>query len=1243
MKLKFLWDEEEEKEEKKEVKLGSQFGGGFGLSELIKKQKEKPKFDITSTKLKFTELIEPAEPVVSTQFGIGAKAVGSATLTKPVEIPSYWGISDLTEQKPVSPEVQQMETLSFKMKELPTRKEQESFCYELLTGKKVDDIFTLPLEERKKALTLMTQLQRTAVTTTEKFNKVIGQVGWIGAIGMMGYSILPLIEKLPANILNKIVYKVEGKTVKGKELFEAIRRVNYPDPRAGFGKPSIIDKKIFTKFTEEGGFKSLAERMKGITITEVTPRFAFGTKLYAGLPTDEIVKSLVKTGKVTVDIARELSLAKPELVSQVIQNLSIASPAIASKLAPELVKLIPQEEALKKVEPEVKEEIPKAEVKEPTKIEIPEKQIIPTTIEKAKEILKVDPKEPLVSKDMLAKKMVEKKVSLADIEAVKGEKIDVKKPKDIIVALRDINAVEKEVIKEPPPKVTPKGIRPLEVAEEKYPERFAKEEIKEFKKFITEEEKEFLKAEEEYPAKIVKEEIEELKPLATPAQIKEAHILAKEHKLIVKTPSGKMSNLRYKRLAKNFTGKTSIKDMTKEEASEFIEAIKSVVQRKPWEPPIIPLSTKIVPKEFFEMEFKEPGISKIITPKKYYLRILGAEPLLKDLTDSMELLSLKRTEINKWVGDIIKKINKEATITHKFKAMIYNRPTDQVATMRDLLDKHENPPDFLKPKEKEIFKEVRDFTKDMLVKTNEVRDRVGLDPIEDIKTYIPHFLDELAKQIVNKRYPFPEDVKYWLGRNMPKKIYNPTAMERRVKDDLKDFFSKDLGALLKTLAKYDLRDIYLSEPYSVLRAELNALGDKIPARLRTEIDLFLKHDIFNYPTELDLMLNKTLEKPTDVINFFLKPFNRIISNPVSSLSNVYRQGLMGGAIAGKPRLVLRNLLTQKLLNINIYPIKNYLKAQFWKTPEGVIEEIRDTTFYKLSIRKFEDLPPLLRPVQWGMYPYSKSHAGINYISNVDVSGKVGYYYGKDMIRWCETSKGKAYIEKYAKKHNLTGKAENDLTWREGDEIEEAIEAMSVTQWLYFSTDMPRVFRGKGARAFWSLQSWYMNWFGKHLREGLIRMGGKTSRGRIVRPGDRVNLIKGLIVILALTEGIKRETGIDMRRFLFFPFPTYIFPPAMQLILNTYKLITADSDSKRKSAINNLKNNLKLLIPFSGATKRWWQYIKGEITLKEWLFYMERRKAKISREPLKIIIPESGKLKFTEPKLDIKSTKLKFTF
>ena len=1192
-RLRFLFEEEEEKEEKPGWEQRTR-----GIGEL-------PKYEIhESTKLKFTGDLSAATAGISP-----IRVEAGVSLPKPEEKP-----------KPLfqDPKMIEFQKINFKSMQLWFKGLKESKDkWAFLRGEGQPPELEELHRQRSELAPYMNEKSKQWIQTTALAAYAVGLAG----------ELIPLVAKATPEMLRKILSKTKIKDIGRKELHTALYNVTK-------GTDTTRQREIYEEFirAKEIGVP-FAERLKGVKITTITPRFAFGTKLYAGLPADEIAKSIVEVGKVTADMVKGLD---PVKVSQVTQVLLNTSPVLAS----EFLKAVEKPEEILKVKPEVPikppikpveekieekgriiPEILKARIKAPIVPEIAEKEIIPTTIEEAKEILKVDVKKPSIPKEKLAEIMVEKKVSLADIEAVKGEKINVKEPKDIFIALRDIKAVEKEAVVEPTPKIIPAIPKELEPITEKP----AVVEAPVAEKVIT------------APAKEIIPKVE----LATPKQIQEADIFAKEHKLITKTPSGKMSDLRYKRLAKNMTGKTSVKNMTREEADEFIESIKGIVQRRPWEPPIIPLSTKIVPKEFFEIEFKEPGLAKIITPKKYYLRILGAEPLLKDLIDSKELLTLKIGEINKWVNDVIKKINKEATIVHKFKARVFNRPTDKVTTMRDLLDKYGDPPDYLKPKEKEIFKEIRDFTKDILIKTNEVRDRVGLEPIKEIKTYIPHFLDELAKQIVNKKYPFPEDVKYWLGRNMPKKVYNPTAMERRVRDDLEKFFSKDLGALLRTLAKYDLRDIYLSEPYSILRVELNALGDKIPASTRKEIDLFLRHDIFNYPTELDQMLNKTLEKPTDIINFFLKPFNRIISNPISSLSNVYRQGLMGGAIAMKVRLVLRNLLTQKLLNINIYPIKDYLKAQFWLTPKGVMDEIRDTTFYKLSIRKFEDLPPLLKPVQWGMYPYSKSHAGINYISNVDVSGKVGYYYGEDMIDWCETPEGKAYIEKYAKKHNLTGKAKDDLSWRKGDEKDEAVEAMSVTQWLYFSTDMPRVFRGKGARAFWSLQSWWMNWFGKHLREGLIRMGGKTSRGRIVRPGDRINFIKGLLVILGLTEAIKRKTGIDMRRFLFFPFPTYIYPPAMQLMLNTYYLITANTDQKRKSAINGLKNNIKLLIPFSGAWKRYWQFIKGEITLKEWLFYMEKEEKK--QPPLKITIPKEGKLKFTEPKLDIKSTKLKFTF
>ncbi|MBA7549919.1 hypothetical protein ES705_42422 [subsurface metagenome] len=180
---------------------------------------------------------------------------------------------------------------------------------------------------------------------------LISSIGWKGMVLFIGsQAVAGLMEITPA-IWRELNVKVVDKKISLKEGLEAIRKIGEP---AAYGKGTPYQRKIFDEAVKQADIQNISiEKMlkKGITITEAMPRFAFGTKLYAGPPIDEMVKSLVKTGKVTADIARELSLAKPELVSQVIQNLSVASPAIFAKLEPELTKLIPKVEPTEKVWP----------------------------------------------------------------------------------------------------------------------------------------------------------------------------------------------------------------------------------------------------------------------------------------------------------------------------------------------------------------------------------------------------------------------------------------------------------------------------------------------------------------------------------------------------------------------------------------------------------------------------------------------------------------------------------------------------------------------------------------------------------------------------------------------------------------------------------------------------------------------------------------------------------------------------
>jgi|GEM_PF-5707815 len=457
-RLRFLFDEEEKEEEKPGWEQRTRGIGELPKYEFGKMGLEKAK-DIEipeSTKLKFTA-----------DIGIGAKAVGGAILPEVEEIPSI-GVS------------QRMRGIG----EVPKEYSLEGITTDLSKANKT--VWSMWWSELKttedkwkflKGENWSPELKQADIET-QKLSEEASKLGvnindWIqyGVYATfftaMAASILPVLSQLPANILNNLSYKVEGKTVKGPELMKALRRVNY-EGVPGIGKPSIFDKKVFAKFIEEGGLKGIGGSLKkGITITETVPRFAFAGKLYAGLPADEIAKSIVEVGKVSAEAVKGLD---PVKVSQVTQQLLATSPALAS----EFLKAVEKPEEILKVKPEVPikppikpveekieekgriiPEILKTRIKAPIVPEIAEKEIIPTTIDEAKEILKVDPKKPSVAKDMLVKQMVAKKVSLADIEAVKGEKINVKEPKDIFIALRDIKAVGKEAVVEPTPKSTP--------------------------------------------------------------------------------------------------------------------------------------------------------------------------------------------------------------------------------------------------------------------------------------------------------------------------------------------------------------------------------------------------------------------------------------------------------------------------------------------------------------------------------------------------------------------------------------------------------------------------------------------------------------------------------------------------------------------------------------------------------------------------------------------------------------------
>ena len=110
---------------------------------------------------------------------------------------------------------------------------------------------------------------------------------------------------------------------------------------------------------------------------------------------DKVVKSIQETGEITPEIANQLKVMNPVDTGLVFQQLSMVAPAVASKVAPQFVELIPQRitkipKAGEEMTPEELEQfeklkeakiIPKEEI-EPTKKELEAIEKVPTPKEK---------------------------------------------------------------------------------------------------------------------------------------------------------------------------------------------------------------------------------------------------------------------------------------------------------------------------------------------------------------------------------------------------------------------------------------------------------------------------------------------------------------------------------------------------------------------------------------------------------------------------------------------------------------------------------------------------------------------------------------------------------------------------------------------------------------------------------------------------------------------------------------------
>ncbi len=666
---------------------------------------------------------------------------------------------------------------------------------------------------------------------------------------------------------------------------------------------------------------------------------------------------------------------------------------------------------------------------------------------------------------------------------------------------------------------------------------------------------------------------------ATSKQIKASHVIAREKGWL--SSKGKVKP-QYRRLAKAFTGKTSIAKMTKAEASEFISALKKVPAPEfvsgRLKPASISLSKDITPKDFFKREFKEPSLIKIITPSNRYAYSLGVsdliEPSIKARTamlnerkNQFDILDKTRTLINE-VG--------KTPPAELRQSRLKNKPTKAEVRMWEALDKFKTAKAAgLTGQEADIFTELRSLTDVMLVRTNEVRAQVGLEPIKSMKAYVTHISDVFSKKGLDEKYPFPEEIRYWLDFINPKHIYNPTALKRMV--EARPGLLKDPIKALKAMVSMDLKQIYLEQPNMLFREQMKAFKGIMPASTRQWVQAYMNEVVKGMPTKLDNLANASLDKLgiTKMIDAVLEPFGRTLSyNPIKDITGQISRVVHDATIWGKIRLVVRNH-TQKFLVLGLYDTKAFAKAMF-PAPPKLLKLIKENEFWKISSQQFMERMPegmLGKLEKIGFKPYGHSH-----ISNVTFTQKASYYACKE------------------------------LKWSDADTAKEMEFAAMTAQYWYNLMGMPEIYRSGLTRVFAVLQSWWMNYATNYWREMLTRaIYGKTGWGKPIPVKWRLGALRHIITSIAFVEGTRRAFGLDYSRIaLFGTLPAYLSPPG-QIVLGLYNYVSATDERGRKKAINQIKWSWSAFVPGSGAWRDFIKAWKGKMTAKELFFYKERKK------------------------------------
>ena len=592
----------------------------------------------------------------------------------------------------------------------------------------------------------------------------------------------------------------------------------------------------------------------------------------------------------------------------------------------------------------------------------------------------------------------------------------------------------------------------------------------------------------------------------------------------------------------------------------------------PEEPPKFPG----VSEEFLKQPKPKTTILQYFTPAEYHLKELGfdakiGQPVREALQDfSIELMQKNEKLINIQKEHFAQIPKKDIKVSNEklWEYMDKGIPEKEI----DMV-------------EAKIAQQLRPETEEMLKRINEVNKLIGKPEVIGVKNYILHMLKpEILNEIYAKGVIPPELAK--VMEYIPNKnIFLRTAQQRKGIPD--SWLTKDPYELMRAMYAIDLRYVYLQkalhdiEPYvKAVKEYVSEEGEYWSPEAFKYLDDWVKQAIKMRPSNWDILIDNLLENT--IAPLLRKTGLRVSHMPWRDFVSTMSAAAHTGALGMRIRPILRNLV-QSTFDWVFYGTKPYLKASSkFLTKEG-FDILKKSKVWRTRMPyEAQDLATLRKIFRIGSLGYRASD-----LHNVGKGLLTRYYHAIDDLKMTP---------------------EEAIKWADND--------LPATQWSYRREDLPRAYWTTTGRAFWTLGSWWMNFYTRFLPELLRRaFTGKDVTGRLIPTSERLGIMRLLILIGALfaIKKISKEltgTAVDYTGQIK-PTPLRQAPIA-QLGISLIKIgqgFTDNDERNRKTGLKELGSTAKIFIPWELAAEDLFKLLSGKKTVAETLFYTERKQGK----------------------------------